>query len=232
VGLNAGEFSELRQSESLMDGDALDVISGICRGHVDYVELRAVRRNLDVQVPTAPSAAGQIRHTATVGIQRLNREHIAAAGTVATSSRVIGSGDVRCRAAGVKSEGVKRGPKPQPVWPTIVICQAPERSALTMFPVAELGAVMATATRAKARRAMRAVPVDNGFSWSYSFDVLILERSLLVLPHPPLMHRPATLLLSRKAENKRKVDHGTRIFFQRQGHLEAGVAVSYFRPKA
>jgi hypothetical protein len=31
------------QDESLMDGDALDVISGVCWGHIDHVELRAVR---------------------------------------------------------------------------------------------------------------------------------------------------------------------------------------------
>jgi hypothetical protein len=33
---------------SLMDRNAFDVVSGICGGHIDHVELRAVRRHLDV----------------------------------------------------------------------------------------------------------------------------------------------------------------------------------------
>jgi hypothetical protein len=77
-----------------MYGNALDEVSGICGGHIDHVELRAVRRHLDVQIPTAPRTAAQISRTAAIGIQRLNRKAVAAAGTVATSSRVIGSGDV------------------------------------------------------------------------------------------------------------------------------------------
>jgi hypothetical protein len=46
----------------------------------------------------------------------------------------------------------------------------------------------------------------------YSFDALILERSLLALPHRPLMLRPATLLLSRKREKKEKWLMGQRNF--------------------
>jgi hypothetical protein len=80
---------------------------------------------------------------------------------------------------------------------------------------------------------MPAVPVDNVFSWGYSSDALILERRLLVLSHPPLMLRPATLLLSNKVKNRGKAHHGTRIFSRYpQGVLEADVAVYYFRPKA
>ena len=33
---------------SLMDRNAFDVVSGICGGHIDHVELRTVRRHLDV----------------------------------------------------------------------------------------------------------------------------------------------------------------------------------------
>ena len=78
--------------ESLMDGNALDEVPGISRGHIDQAEGRAVCRHLNIEVPAASSAATKASRTASVGIQAVNLERRAGAGGVA-ASRGVGRGD-------------------------------------------------------------------------------------------------------------------------------------------
>ena len=58
-----------RQVESLMDGNAFDVVSPIEGRHIDYVEGGSVWRYLNAQEPAAAAAAGQASGATAVGIQ-------------------------------------------------------------------------------------------------------------------------------------------------------------------
>src|SRR5579864_7541025 len=100
-----------RQVESLMDGNAFDVVSRIERRHIDYVEGGSVWRYLNTQHPAAARAARQTSSTTAVGIQRLDGERVAAAGAITTSRGVIGSSCVGRRTAAVLSERVQRSPE-------------------------------------------------------------------------------------------------------------------------
>ena len=100
-----------RQAESLMDGNAFDVVSPIKGRHIDYVEGGSVWRNLNVQHPAAAGAAGQASDTTAVGIQGLDGERVAAAGAIAASRGVIGSSRVGRRTVAVQGERPQRSSK-------------------------------------------------------------------------------------------------------------------------
>jgi hypothetical protein len=54
------------RAKSLMDSNAFDEVSGICRRHIDHVESGAVWRHLDIQVPATTSSARQVGGSAAV----------------------------------------------------------------------------------------------------------------------------------------------------------------------
>jgi hypothetical protein len=58
----------------LMNGNAFNEVSGVCCGNINQVKGGAVGRNLDVEVPAATRAAGQICSSAAIGVQREDRE--------------------------------------------------------------------------------------------------------------------------------------------------------------
>ena len=91
-----------------MDSNAFDVVSGICRRHIDHVESGAVWRHLDGQVPATTSSAGQVGRSAAIRVERLNCEGLATRGPVATARSVRGASYVGRGSTTIQRERIQR----------------------------------------------------------------------------------------------------------------------------